>query len=50
MINPRPCRNPACRRRKVRAYWTSAKILSPHPVEVPVHSMEDLKLLMETDR
>lgn len=44
------CLNPSCRKRKVRAYWTPANVLSPTPDNVPVHSVEDIKLLMETDR
>ena len=39
-MKPRPCRNPACTKRMVLAYWTIGD------EQIPVHSLEDLELLI----
>lgn len=45
-----PCLNPKCRKRKVLCFVTSSNLTSPHPVDVPIHSLADYKFLMKTDR
>ena len=44
-----PCLNPKCRRRKVLSWWTSANLLSRLPVQLPIHSTDDVALLIADD-